>query len=98
MRLTKRVIDKVFARVNNPGEYIVELYRLVYRKKWDRIDKVVEFPKTSEETWKYIANKAIEFDKAHSAGFPGALWLNNGFSVDHDLTGFTVVPGEVKLQ
>ena len=97
MRLTKKQIDEVFSRSNKPGEYIVELYKLVYGKDWDRINKVVEFPQCSEKLWKYIADKAIKFDKKHSAGFPGGLWLNNGFSADHDITGFRVTPGKAEF-
>lgn len=97
MRLTRKQIDEVFAKAKQPHEYLLELYKLVYRKDWDKVKQVVEFPKTSEETWKYIANKAIKFDKKHSSGFPGGLWLNNGFSVDSNLTGFRVIAGKVKF-
>ena len=97
MRLTRKQIDEVFSRANETGEYIVELYKLVYGKDWDRITKVVEFPQCSEELWKYVADQAIKFDEKHSSGFPGGLWLNNGFSVSHDITGFRVIPGKVEL-
>ena len=97
MRLTRKQIDEVFKNAEHTYDYLIELYKLVYREKWDKIDSVLEFPKTSERLWKYIANKAIKFDKKHGSGFPGGLWLNNGFSVDHSLTGYTVMPGKVKF-
>ena len=97
MKLTKKKIDEIFKNAEHTYDYLIELYKLVYQKDWDRLKQLMEFPRCSEELWKYIADKAIQFDKKHGSGFPGGLWLNNGFSVDHDITGFRVIPGKAEF-
>ena len=80
--LRREEVDALFETHTHQAELIIALHELVYGKeKWDKIETLTDFCKSSEECSKYIMEKFITFDKQHHSGvMAGGLWMNNGFS------------------
>lgn len=79
-RISSEVLDEIFSRAKNQGEYILALYRHVI-PIFDKIDKVEDYPVCSRETWLDIARRAQLFDTRHHPNvIPGGMWMNSGFS------------------
>ena len=78
MKLTKDMIDSIFAQAENPLEALTGLYRTAF-PDWDEILRLEDFPVVSFETNNYITEKFILQDapKRESLGF---FWINHGFA------------------
>lgn len=86
-RLSREQIDAIFEKAQSQSEYIVELHRAVV-PDFDQVERLDDYIECSQELGEYLFEKAIEWDKANHAGFPGGGWLNWGFSVRNtSLTG-----------
>lgn len=94
LRLSKEVIEKVFADAICQADYIVNLHRIVFTPQiWAKIKHLQGYVTCSEETWLYISCLAQKWDKEninsnenkplprYSAGvLPGGAWMNSGFT------------------
>lgn len=96
--LPREAIDKVFEEATCPPEYVVALYKLVYRDAWDTI-KSVGHPVVAEATNHYIFGKAIAFDQVYNTTLewreriqPGGAWLSRGFTVGSNVPEWTAIP------
>ena len=87
-------IDSIFDSAITQTDYILELFKYVH-KDWERIRSLTESPKTSEDLATYVMGRAIRFDKmVHPDLMPGGAWMNWGFGVDNNITGWVVRPAE----
>jgi len=98
MKLTKEQIDKVFEEAENQSDCVIALYRIVH-PEFDKVEIFDDFPRVGTLAGNYIFDKAIAFDKRYhpNRGFPGGLWMNNGFSTDNTLKPWEAVQGKVTL-
>jgi len=83
--LKKETIDEIFdnavVRGENQQDVIYALYQSVFGDVWDRIDSVEGYPTCHKDTWRYICQKFMEFDRKKSPDvLPGGTWINYGFS------------------
>lgn len=93
-QMTKDMIDKVFVEHTTDVGRVVALYKLVY-PDWDKVIKVLGYPRVSEKTNIYIMEQFIKHhDGLHMAG---GTWLNNGFSVGEDIPDWCVKPCDVMV-
>ena len=81
MRVTisKKQVDKIFENAKHQQDYVIDLYRLVFRD-WEQIESIEGHPKVSRKTSEYIFEKAKSFDKKHHDCLAGGLWFSMGFS------------------
>ncbi len=90
IKITKEEIDNIFSSAKEQGEYVLNLYRLVF-PNWNEIEKLEGFPLCSFETSEYITRKAMDFDKIHHPNvMRGGIWLNHGFSIDRSMKPWTI--------
>jgi hypothetical protein len=90
MNLSKERIDGLFETAKVQSNWLLDMYSIVI-PDWDDVETLDGYPKVSENTWLYICDKAVAFDKVvHPSIMPGGLWLNNGFSRGDDLPDWEV--------
>lgn len=95
--LTKEYIDQVFADAEHQSDALFTFYRLAF-PQWDDIAKINGWPKIGKDASKYLWRKFIEFDqRVHPKVIAGGLWMNNGFSEDTTLDGWSVDSSECQL-
>ncbi len=81
--LKKEDVDKIFENATDSVEALTEIYKLVFRDDWEKIQKMEGWPECGRKTWIYICDKFIELDSKNKENvFQGGLWLNRGFSVN----------------
>lgn len=90
IKVCQKKIDKVFERCEHQQDVLIELYKLVF-PDWDFIEKIEDWPTCGKELWEYICKKFIRFDKTfHPDVFAGGAWMNNGFSWNENMDGWSI--------
>jgi hypothetical protein len=99
MKWNKKIVDDILKGTDSIADFIVRLYKAVYKDKWDKIEKVIGFPKCGKELGKYLFEKAIELDNTHlHSGSAKLSWMNHGFSTVNNLGDWTVKPAPAKYK
>lgn len=88
--LNKSYVDTLFDTSTHQAEIIIGLYKGVV-PNWDSVVKMNCYPECSDFAWNYICQKFFDFDRLHHPDvIAGGAWLNHGFSMDKNLTGWNV--------
>lgn len=100
--LDKKRIDEIFEQHDHQADVLIAIYREVY-PNWNEIESLTGYVSISQEGWKHICQKFIEFDQEHHPDvLAGGLWMSNGFSQMNPLTvvpcGYVTKKGEVISQ
>ncbi len=105
-KLCQDDIDNAFRNAATQQHYLEELYGLVI-PNFGTFEHLDAYPVCNRDTWVYIAEAAIAFDKNLNVSLPrnrqimpGGAWMNSGFSTDggDDLFPFEVrAPDEAKI-
>lgn len=99
MVVTKEQIDEIFEKANEPADYIIAFYEMVYPTFYDE-DRSFSFPIVGKELHEYLFKKAIDFDMEYMNSGRGAEFmkggymLNSGPSCDYGLKDWEIMPGE----
>jgi hypothetical protein len=96
--LTREKIDQIFEDAEQQADYILALYEVAYPGDWETVEKFDPYPEVNAETWQYIADKSIEFDKKrHPDVFAGGAWMNRGFSIamKKQVPDWQILPGGI---
>jgi hypothetical protein len=88
-------IDEIFENATHQQHYLMQLYYLAIPEDWSKIATLGGFPECNSETWRYISEKSIKWDKEDQKNLPydqqyfaGGLWMNSGFSPNDELDDF----------
>jgi hypothetical protein len=92
--VTKATIDSCFENAKTQEEIIYNLYSLIV--PWDKVIKMLNFPKCGKEVSEYIYRKFIRFDydykDQHNVTYlSGGAWMNSGFSCDETMDPWNIV-------
>lgn len=83
-------ITAIFEKSDHQEQVLIGLYRMVF-SDWDRISKINGYPEAGDDLWKFICQQFQKFDKAHHPDcFAGGIWMNSGFSVNHNLEAWEI--------
>jgi hypothetical protein len=96
VRITKDQLEAIFARATRQGEYIEDIYRLVF-PNWAQLKSVDGHPWCNKKLWEYICGLAMAWDRRHVGSLPGGAWLNWGFSNDDSIPDWHALPCPVTL-
>ncbi len=96
--LRKEDVDQLFKTKDHQVDVGLGIYYLVYtRELYSRIEKVLSWPKISQEGNDYLIRKFVAFDqKHHPHVIAGGLWaMGMGFSSDNGLKTIRDEEGKV---
>ncbi len=93
MKWNKKIVDDAYEKSEDSTVFLLNLYKEAFGKDlWDKIEKLVGFPKAGKELSEYIFLKMIEKDKeVDSNNFTGGIWLNSGFSTERELDPWELI-------
>jgi len=104
VEISREMLKKAFLDVEkndqpHQADVLIKLYKLVFGKAWDAIEKVHGWPRCGKGIWEDCCRMFRDFDCRHHRGvMAGGLWLNNGFSFDERLPIRAVVfDGKISL-
>ena len=90
-------IDLFFEDKDDQSEVFLGLYKFVF-PEWDNIESINGYPTISNATSQYIFERFIAFDKIfHPDVMAGGLWMNRGFSIDHNMPDWKVYLDECEV-
>ncbi|KKL20872.1 hypothetical protein LCGC14_2451120 [marine sediment metagenome] len=102
--LSKEQIEEVFraAEANerpHQALYVVGLHEAVV-PDWDRVERLLGYPRCNPLTWEFIMDLAKAFDcRHHSDVMAGGCWMNRGFSTcGDDLPEWCVEMPEIRYR
>ena len=83
--LNQDQVNKLFETKNHQQDILLSIYKMVF-PDYDEIKKLHGYTAISENTNNHLFKQFIRFDKIHHPDvMAGGLWMNNGFSTDHNI-------------
>jgi hypothetical protein len=95
--LNPKAVEGCLKNARSQGHFTVNMYKMVYKKRWKDIENVEGWPTVTKATALRIFGMV---EKKYPDNMLGA-WFNNGFSCQdapEDLKDWEVIPAEYTLQ
>ena len=90
-------INLFFEDKDDQAEVFLSIYRYVF-PDWDNIESISGYPTVSNNTSQFLFERFIAFDRIfHPDVISGGLWMNRGFSIDHNLDDWKVSLDECQI-
>ena len=80
IRISKQKLDQIFEEYQNSADLLIALHKMLF-PAWEYIESLEHWPTCSKSFSDRACRRIMDLDKKNGHNFPGAIWLNNGFSV-----------------